>query len=471
MKLKKLELEKFKIFNSATFDFNKITILAGANSAGKSTILNALTAVLQGSESRPFPFHFSNYGENVHLGGFKDIITGGVSKDKFSVGITFGTEKSNYYAKGSYRYATNGQQILVDSLEIKDKRASLKIKWEGQDKGYKAFRKISTKNDESRLQSLFLSSFSSFLSEVSDNHEDNKKNETELAETFKQMASSSIDWESVDVKRSKNLLGALQTNVIYKHIIEPYKSAIRVAQNKINYVGPIRPYPSRHYFLQSYQNKMNAQGDNAFQLLIDWSVTDVRKFNKVISSLKFLNLAENLTTNKIKDELVELDIQPIGQKHNVNLSDVGFGLSQILPVIIATVDAKPQSSVLINQPEVHLHPSSQAQLADYFVAESETNDFIIETHSEYLINRLRLLVATKKINKKDISIIYIDNGTSGPIIHNISIDGHGALVNAPESFFDTYYIDNNNLIFAAFEDEDEDEDEDEGEGMMEVKSE
>lgn len=458
MKIKSLTLENFKVFNSAKFEFRKITLLAGANSAGKSTVLNALSAILQGSESRPFPFYFSNYGENVHLGGFKDIITGGISSNKFSIGVCLEKGNEKFSAKGVYRYATKGQQILVDSLFIENKNSSLSVKWEGQDSGYKAFRKFNEKNKErdNKIHEIFISSFSNFISKVSDK-EKNIDNKTDVTDLFSKLTTSSSEWESIDVKRSKDLLGSLHSKILYRHITDSFKDTMRHAQNKISYVGPIRPYPSRHYFLQSHQHKINAQGDNAFQLLIDWNLSEPKKFKQVTSGLKFLKLADDLTPNKIKDELIELNVQPIGQKHKVNLSDVGFGLSQILPVIIATVDASHQSSVLINQPEVHLHPSSQAQLADYFYSESKNKNFIIETHSEYLINRFRLLVAKGKLSKSDISILYIDNGSDGPIINEVTIDSHGALINAPESFFDTYYIDNNDLIFASFEDDEDDE--------------
>jgi predicted ATPase len=454
VKIKELELQNFKVFNSEKFKFRKITILAGANSAGKSTVLNSLAAILQGSESRPFPFYFSNYGENVHLGGFKDIVTGGNTNNKFSVGVTFESGKNTFSAKGTYRYASSGQQILVDSLNIKNKNTSLNVKWEGQEVGYKAFREIndSEKNKQNELHGIFMSSFSDYISRVSDDDKIDK-NKLEVANLFENLNKSSTEWEGIEVKRSKDLYDSLRSEILYNHLLNPFKSSLNKAQTRISYVGPIRPHPSRHYFIQSHHNKMNAQGDNAFQLLIDWKLSNSKKFNKVTTALKFLNLAEGLTPKKIKDELVELNVKPIGQKHTVNLSDVGFGLSQVLPVLIATIDAEPNSSLLINQPEVHLHPSSQAQLADYFVSESKNKDFIIETHSEYLINRLRILVSKGEINKDDVSILYIGHGENGATVDEVTIDSHGALINAPESFFDTYYIDNNDLIFAAFNDE------------------
>lgn len=457
MKIHSLELENFKIFKKAEFEFRKITLLAGANSAGKSTVLNALTAILQGSELRPFPFYFSNYGDKVHLGGFKDIVTGCSSKDIFSVGISFGTEKRTYNAKGTYRYATNGQQILVNALNINGENFSLDIKWEGQEKGYHAVRYVRLTDNEIKMSHVFASSFSNFMHELQAN-EDKEVKEREIHSIFQKIIEHNPKGEYIEIKKTSDLLNTLQERMEYKPVIEPFNRAINIAQRNINYIGPIRPHPSRHYFLKSYQEKITSQGENAFQILADWKSSDNKKYQSIVKAIKYLNLADDLEPEKIKDELVELKIKPLNQKHFVNICDVGFGISQILPVLVSIVDAKPQSTILINQPEVHLHPSSQAQLANYFISECKTNNFIIETHSEYLINRFRLLVSKGQIKPEDISIIYIDQCTDGPVINNVSINKHGALIDAPDSFFKTYYIDNNELILSSFgDDEDEDD--------------
>lgn len=447
MKIKELELENFKVFNSQVFNFKKITVLAGANSAGKSTVLNALASILQGSEARPFPFYFSNYGDNVHLGGFKDIVTGGLSNSKFTVGVKFSNGEVDSYAKGVYRYATNGQQILIDEIFIKNNSDKISIKWEGQSKGYSAFKEVSviSKEKERKLVGFFMSSFSEFFSNVGDEKASNE----ELNKYINDLTSSSESWEKIDTKSSKDLYSSINEMAKYRFIVDSYKRTFLSLLRNASYIGPIRPYPSRHYFLSSHQDKMDALGANAFQLLIGWYKSEPRKFNKIINDLRTLKLAENLRPDSIKDELLELNVQPFGQKQSVNLSDVGFGLSQILPVLVSNTAAEKDGTLLVNQPEVHLHPSSQAMLADYFCNESKDRNFIIETHSEYLINRLRILVARGKLSQDDVSIIYIDNGEDGPKVSNISIEKSGALTNAPESFFDTYYVDSNELVFAS----------------------
>lgn len=449
MKITKLELENFKLFESSVFNFKKITILAGANSAGKSTILNALACVLQGRESKPFPFYFNNYGDNVHLGGFKDIVRGGNTSSKFSIGVGFNCNGKDIFAKGAYRYAPNGQQILIQDLVIDSGGTKLELKWEGSRTGYSAYRTIDRKSSVvgKRISNAIISSLSEILI-------DETADTSTIRGHVGEMLQTSQQWEIVhNNKASKDIYSALNDDISYRFIIDRYKKPFSEFVESTSYIGPIRPYPSRHYFLSTSPERMDARGSNAFQLLIDWNKSNNKKFNNVVSGLKMLKLADDLNPESIKDELVELLVKPCGQSHNVNLSDVGFGLSQILPVLVANEVAEDGATLLINQPEVHLHPSSQALLANYFSEISKNKNFIIETHSEYLINRFRLLVAKGLVDADDVSIIYIDGNEGETRVSNIDIDSDGALLNAPESFFDTYYVDGRDLVFASMQGE------------------
>lgn len=447
MKIKSLELVNFKVFKSELFEFDKITILAGANSAGKSTVLNALSAIIQGSAARPFPFYFSNYGENVHLGGFKDIVHGGASNSKFGVGVTLAVGREEVYAKGRYRYASSGKQTLVDEICIKDKENELNIKWAGQNKGYKISRAVS--EDSSKKEDKVFRMLLSSVSEIVSTAEEGGVEKNEIYDMFEKLKKSTAGFVPLEMHRGKDLYQSTIQEFPYRWALERFKKHFLDFIEKTVYVGPIRPYPSRHYFLSSYQNKVDALGGKAFELLIDWYKSDTKKFKKIAADLKLLKLAEDINPESIKDELIELNVTPFGQSKKVNLSDVGFGLSQILPVLVGVAATEKNGTLLINQPEVHLHPSSQALLADYFVAESKEKNFIIETHSEYLINRLRLLVAKGKISPSDIKIIYIDSQDGDTKISDIKINKNGALAGAPKTFFETYYIDSSELVFAS----------------------
>lgn len=122
---------------------------------------------------------------------------------------------------------------------------------------------------------------------------------------------------------------------------------------------------------------------------------------------------------------------------DVNLRDMGFGISQILPLIVQCL-ACSGKIITIQQPELHIHPGLQANLGDIF-AESifdRSNQLIIETHSEHLVLRLQRLVRTGKLNADDISILYVSRDSSGSFVERLRLDQRGKFTDDwPGGFF------------------------------------
>ena len=127
--------------------------------------------------------------------------------------------------------------------------------------------------------------------------------------------------------------------------------------------------------------------------------------------------------------------QPVGGQAR-NLMDVGYGVSQAIPIIADCVSAEPESTLLIQQPEVHLHPRAQAAMGSFFgqLAASGRNRLVVETHSDYLLDRVRIDVQEEKINCGDVMILYFEQDRHGVNIHPIELDGAGNLVNVPDGY-------------------------------------
>lgn len=121
-----------------------------------------------------------------------------------------------------------------------------------------------------------------------------------------------------------------------------------------------------------------------------------------------------------------------------NLIDVGYGVSQVLPVVTELLRADSHSMFLLQQPEVHLHPSAQAALGDLFcqVAGPKGHQMIIETHSDYLLDRIRMAVryGTTKLKPDDVSILFFERQGLGVRIHSLRLDEQGSIVNAPLAY-------------------------------------
>jgi predicted ATPase len=139
-------------------------------------------------------------------------------------------------------------------------------------------------------------------------------------------------------------------------------------------------------------------------------------------------------------DLFEVRLIDTRRNHKVEvcLSDVGFGVSQILPLIVQSLSSTNRT-ITIEQPEVHIHPGLQADLGNLLaeaIKEPRKNQFIIETHSEHLILRLQRLVRVGRLNPNDISVIYARRGSEGSIIDHLMLDEDGNFIDDwPEGFF------------------------------------
>jgi len=125
-----------------------------------------------------------------------------------------------------------------------------------------------------------------------------------------------------------------------------------------------------------------------------------------------------------------------------NLMDVGYGISQVLPILVDAITNERGQLFLMQQPEVHLHPKAQAELATFlgYLAKNENKQFIVETHSDYMIDRACLDVRDKKngLTPDDVMILYFQRERGWVKVHPITIDAKGNLVGAPKGYRDFF---------------------------------
>ena len=130
-----------------------------------------------------------------------------------------------------------------------------------------------------------------------------------------------------------------------------------------------------------------------------------------------------------------------------NIMDVGYGVSQSLPILV-DVRRASRRTFLLQQPEVHLHPRAQASLAVLF-AESwrrSKNRFLIETHSDHIVDRIRILVRKGLLKTNDVSILYFESKRNSVDIHNLSVDVDGNLQNVPDGYRDFFLEETDRLL-------------------------
>jgi len=172
----------------------------------------------------------------------------------------------------------------------------------------------------------------------------------------------------------------------------------------------------------------------------------VKPFDEIIAlKLKEMGLIEEFRVNPISENRQEYEVKVRikGSKDWVDLPDVGFGVSQVLPVLVQCFYAPHRSIILMEQPEIHLHPNAQASLADVMIDVINTREgykdseiqLIIETHSEHFLRRLQRRIAEKKVSQKKISAYFANIDKTPATLNPLQIDIFGNILNWPNNFF------------------------------------
>lgn len=216
--------------------------------------------------------------------------------------------------------------------------------------------------------------------------------------------------------------------------------------NELLYASaPVRSKPHRTY--DPSRPTRDPEGDYVPMYLADLYFRDVTRWKALKDALekfgKEAGLFDEISVmplGKTASGPFQLQIRKFGRKAKGpqrNLIDVGYGVSQVLPVITELLRDDAPPIFLLQQPEVHLHPSAQATLGSLFcqVAKPE-RQLVVETHSDHLLDRVRMDVrdGVTKLKPEDVSILYFERDGLDVRIHSLRLDEEGNVLDAPPSY-------------------------------------
>lgn len=232
-------------------------------------------------------------------------------------------------------------------------------------------------------------------------------------------------------------------------------------KRNLKYLGPLRDEPKAIYPLEGYADSTDVgfKGENTAAVLevhkntiityVPSSEFEKNNENKtaikdtlqnaVLDWLVYLGVATNFQTSDKGKLGHELTVSTDLSNNFQDLTHVGVGVSQVLPILVLSLLANSDSTLIFEQPELHLHPKVQTRLADFFISLNIIDkQCIVETHSEYLINRLRYLVAISKGDSlSNNSILYfVEKEDSFSKYNEIRINKYGVIKDWPKGFFD-----------------------------------
>ena len=209
--------------------------------------------------------------------------------------------------------------------------------------------------------------------------------------------------------------------------------------------APIRSSPLRTY--EPVRLMQDPQGVSIPAFLANMHARNPDEWQKMKSDLEEFGRKSGLFDDMFVKRLGRHEFEPFqlevrkrgktGKGARRNLIDVGYGVSQILPLLVELFRHDRASMFLLQQPEVHLHPSAQAELGSLLCATAESQcQLIVETHSDYVLDRILLDIRDKRTDLKpdDVSILYFEREDLAVTIHSIRIDDEGNVLDAPDGY-------------------------------------
>lgn len=220
---------------------------------------------------------------------------------------------------------------------------------------------------------------------------------------------------------------------------------------RLSYLGPLRDYPRRQYsWAGAKPADMGRRGERVVDAIlasreagISYSRGRGHKRQsleeRVASWLQDLGLIDRFEVKPISKggKLFQVWVRRNPRAPEVLITDVGFGVSQILPVIVLCYYAPEGSTLILEQPEIHLHPKVQAGLADVFIDAAKTRgvQIIVESHSEHLLRRLQRRVAEDALSADQTALYFAATKDGESQLTSLELDLFGTIKNWPDGFF------------------------------------
>lgn len=436
--LRSIRIQNFKAWaDTGKLRLAPLTVLFGSNSAGKSSLGHLLLALKQTvlSPDRKAALHLGDQNALIDLGTFKDCLHNHDLTKALAFSLKWEMPKS-ILVKNS----------LKPSEQYRGRTLNLYARLQASNREQPQVNKLEYRLiDEDQVRLTIIHS----LDEAGKIHLDSnplclvhprgRKWPLDPPERFYGFSSRTLaKFQNADFLSDF----ALETGRLF---------------NQLYYLGPLREPPQRMYSwagdtppdvgqrgefsisallaAKGRGRKLNRGPKYRYQefdqFIADW-LTDLG----VISNFRIAPVAEGRKE-------YEVFIKTTPGTPEVKLTGVGFGVSQVLPALIQAFYSPPNSIVWMEQPEIHLHPAVQANLADVFISAVQANEdgktrktqLIIESHSEHLLTRLQRRIAEKKISPENVAIYFVSHNGEGAKIEELEIDLYGEIKNWPENFF------------------------------------
>jgi len=433
-----LHIENFKAWkDTGPIRLAPLTVIFGANSAGKSSLGHLLLALQQTARStdRKRALHLGDTLSLVDLGTFADCLHGhDVSQSlKFEIGW-----------------------ILPKSLDVRDPLLPKK-RYQG-DNMRLTVELVAGKSGQPEVRALsyVLGSNTEDILDVSLRRNDERKFEL-ISERYAFIRTVGRGWSLEEPEKFYRLSDTSAARFQNAGFLADFALATETMLDRLSYLGPLRNHPQRIYqWSGETPSSVGQMGEYSIAAILS-AQSEERMLNRgpkrvtqefaafIAAWLKDLGVIHDFSIRPVAEGRKEYEVlvKTHAKAPEVKITDVGFGVSQVLPALVQAFYCPPHSTVWMEQPEIHLHPQVQAELADVFISATQAREngkdrnvqLIVESHSEHFLNRLQRRVAEGVVTPEDVAVYFCRRAESATELEPLKMNMFGDIENWPEHFF------------------------------------
>lgn len=395
----KLFLNNYKGFKQTIISLKDVNFLVGDNSTGKTTVMNLLYII----DHNLVPFQM-NLNKEVKLGGFDDIVNK-YSADKSY--FAFGCEKVRNGRRSyhCWRFKNRKGTSVLDEYKFSVKGKTVYLRF---------------KNDDNF----------DVLSQMQDL-------------SFKDWLMSNNEAGLTKVDENSDEMRHIMIDMIFNSEGDSMKA---IKENEILRFTPVRANAKSYYDM--FERDFSPEGTHIATFLKTCLERKNKKSETIIKTLNDFGKESSLFEGIEVEQLSDSSSSPFSLdmkygKIKVNISNVGFGVSQVMPLVVEMLRRK-KTMIAIPQPEVHLHPKAQCAFGTLVFRnwQDNNNQYLLETHSEYMINRFRYeMLNSEKAPKGKAQVLFFERNEDGNVITSMPIGENGKFdCEIPDSYGD-FFVD------------------------------
>lgn len=435
--LTELHIKNFKAWkDTGAIRMAPLTVIFGANSAGKSSLGHLLLALKQTTllSDRKRALHLGDKSSLIELGTFADCIHAHDLKASLEFSLNWRLPSPLMVRNSSVR----GESFSGTDISLTSRiRAG--------------------KGDQPEVESIEYRLSNGADDVLTADHRREAGSVTLEASPLKLIKAVGRKWPLEPPEKFYRFSDVTLARYQNADFLAQFALETERMLGSLYYLGPLRRHPERTYqWSGDMPSDVGSQGEFAIAALLA-ATADGRKLNRgprqhnqgfetfIASWLKDMGVISSFNVKPVAKGRTEFEvlIKTHASAPEVKLTDVGFGISQVLPALVEAFYAPPNSMVWMEQPEIHLHPQVQAELADVFISAVQAREegkarnvqLIIESHSEHFLTRLQRRVAEGVISPQDVAVYFCKRSGGVVDLEPLTLNLYGEIENWPEHFF------------------------------------